>query len=624
MNYLLDAGLFLLLVAVVALACWRVAGCFQQRASVAVACFAGYFGLAGTFVWLVGLWRINAATCALVFLALLIALWLAPARFAASKTGREYGRIPGAPRSEGGYSFALADWCLLLYIAAICALTFVVTLAPPTSNDYDSLVYHLAAPAQWLRAGRAIELPYDHHSYFPFGLESLYAAGLAWRGAVFAKLFHWLMLPLCCAAIWALGRRDGSSRAGLLGAALWASLPVVQNEAASAYIDLGMVAFALVAVLCFLNWRRGGSARWLLACGLFCGLCLGTKYLGALVFGWLGIWIIAISVREKRPARVVVFSAALGLFIGGGWYLRNWLWTGSPVFPFAYEVFGGRGWTQKMATDYTISQNSFGWGRAPLDFLLLPWRLSFTPLFAVDADGPHLFETAGLALSSILGPALLALGAPLLFVRGKTDAVRFYGWTFAFLFGFWMLTVHYLRYLLPAFALGCAACGWGLENFLRRGTILKTATAACFVLWLFIAPLLTLWNARNMGPILAGRETPDQYLRRSFTGYDAMTWASQNANTPADARFAVWGEPRCFYLQRDYFFADTIHNTLVNNSAPLLPQLKKLRATHVLINRQAERNSGVGAAPATWEELVNRGDASRIYSAYGYDVYQLR
>jgi hypothetical protein len=71
-------------------------------------------------------------------------------------------------------------------------------------------------------------------------MEMLFLLGLALQGPVLAKLFHWLMLPLCCFALIALGRRHLTTRAGLFGAALFASIPLVQSEATTAYVDLGL------------------------------------------------------------------------------------------------------------------------------------------------------------------------------------------------------------------------------------------------------------------------------------------------------------------------------------------------------------------------------------------------
>ena len=74
-----------------------------------------------------------------------------------------------------------------------------------------------------------------------------------------------------------------------------------------------------------------------------------------------------------------------------------------------------------------------------------------------------------------------------------------------------------------------------------------------------------------------------------------MQWASEN--TPNNARFAVYGESRCFYLKRDYFFADDANNNLIDyekikSAADLLAALREQGATHVLWNTVPGENGG--------------------------------
>jgi 4-amino-4-deoxy-L-arabinose transferase-like glycosyltransferase len=545
---------------------------------------------------------------------------------------------------------------LVLYLLFIFVLTFVLTLAPPSGGDYDSLVYHLAAPQQYLREGRIIELPYDHHTYFPFLMEMMYLFGLALHGPVLAKLFHWLMLPISCAALITMGQQHLSIRAGLLAAALFASLPVVQAEASTAYIDLGLTAFSLLAFLCFANWLTSRDWWWLAWVGVFCGFCLGTKYLGVLTFGWLLLWAVGSTVKTKdfgpQQLKTLIAFTTLALVLGAGWYVRNGLWTGNPVFPFAYEIFDGKGWTAEMAKAYTRDQLEYGFGRAPLDWLWLPWRLSMSPLNVGVAAGkvvglpfwPFMgvpldngangrFEVLGLILQSVIGPALLAFSVPLLAIRGKPRIVGFMLWSFAFFVVFWAATGQYVRYLIPAFALLCLACGWGVQKYLGRSPILKWTTAAALVAWLAVTPALTLWSARSTLPVIAGRETPENYLTRTFAGYEAMHWAS--IQTPVTARFAVYGEPRDFYLQRDYFWADDMHNNLIDygkirSGEDLTRALRQLGATHVLWNTVPGRNGGVGGPPPQIEDAITRGYMRLLFpvnsntsEGRGYRVYEI-
>ena len=108
-----------------------------------------------------------------------------------------------------------------------------------------------------------------------------------------------------------------------------------------------------------------------------------------------------------------------------------------------------------------------------------------------------------------------------------------------------------------------------------------------------------------------------------------MQW--MNANTPASARVAVYGEPRDFYLNRAYFWADDAHNELIDypriaTGAQLAAALKSQGATHVLANFDAARNGGAFGPPQPlFDEMVSSGAAALVFdNARGYRVYRLK
>ncbi|MEO6907183.1 MAG: phospholipid carrier-dependent glycosyltransferase, partial [Abditibacteriaceae bacterium] len=473
-----------------------------------------------------------------------------------------------------------------IYLFLIFALTFVLCLAPPSGNDYDALVYHLAAPMQYLMAGGIHVLQYDHHTFFPFTMEMLYLCGLQLSGPVLAKLFHWLMLPLSCLALVAMGNQLQSRRSGLWAAAIFVSLPLVLFEATTAYIDLALIFFSLLAFLCFFNWLEDHEIKWLTWCGIFCGFCLGIKYSGIFIAFFIGLWLLGTMAKRRQWQ-----FAGIGIFIfwmiftGGFWYAKNVALTNNPVFPFAYSIFGGKGWTKQMAVEYNTDQHEYGYGRKPLDWAMLPWRLSMAPLNDISVSNTGItlapqpfwpfsgavltpqtgiangrFEVIGLLTQSLFGPLLLALCIPLIFVRRKPRFVGFALWSFAFFFVLWAIGSQQLRYLLAPAALLCLAAGWMVDYSWNRSTFLKWTTTGAVAISCIFAPAYLSYQSRQTLPVILGQMTPDNYLSHSFAGYDAMRWA--NTNTPKDAVYAIYGEPRCFYLHKKYFWADDPHNNL--------------------------------------------------------------
>jgi hypothetical protein len=105
-----------------------------------------------------------------------------------------------------------------------------------------------------------------------------------------------------------------------------------------------------------------------------------------------------------------------------------------------------------------------------------------------------------------------------------------------------------------------------------------------------------------------------------------MRWAS--TNTPPNARFAVYGEPRCFYLERDYFWADDPHNNLIDygklrSGDDLVQALRGLGTTHVLWNAEPGTNGGFGGPPELIKEAISRERLVLQHEARGYRIYSI-
>jgi hypothetical protein len=116
---------------------------------------------------------------------------------------------------------------LSFFLIVMLILTLLGALAPAGDSDYDSLVYHLTIPKIYLQDGGIHFIPWLTHSNFPFTLEMLYTLGLSLRDQSLAKLFHFGCGWLTLCAVFAYGRRWWGERAGWIGAAVFAAIPIV-------------------------------------------------------------------------------------------------------------------------------------------------------------------------------------------------------------------------------------------------------------------------------------------------------------------------------------------------------------------------------------------------------------
>jgi len=257
---------------------------------------------------------------------------------------------------------------LSLFFVGTGALMLIGALAPAGDNDYDGLFYHLTLPKLYLHYGAITPLPWLSHSNFPFLMEMLYLLGLLLKGQVLAKLFHFGFGWLTALAVYAFGRRWWGSRAGVLGAAAFVSVPFVGWEMMSAYNELAFALYAFLAIYALALWYEKRAAGWLWACALLCGFALGVKMLAMAVVLFTVASLVCDAVRGREKGRGVWRVVAFGLVVAAvasPWYLKSYLWTGNPVYPFFYEVFGGKYWTAERARDYAAAQQAFGLGGGP-------------------------------------------------------------------------------------------------------------------------------------------------------------------------------------------------------------------------------------------------------------------
>jgi hypothetical protein len=503
---------------------------------------AAGWSLCWFFLGFLSLYRVPVA-----LLALLLGLILTARAIAGKRT------VPRAMRTGG--------WAILALLVTGQILALIAALAPPTAKD--TLLYHLALPKAWIAAGRAVEVPYNIAGYYPLGVE-MHAVWAMLIGSSFglrvaeaaagATLF--LFAPLLSMVVYGWARERGAARGWAVVAVLMVAwIPTVYDVAASEYVDLALAAYIALAVRAFGRWWTTFETRHLLWITIGVGAALSIKLSAAFVILPLGLLGLLRALGVGRPSTgmwpgpaaagaSIMGALAAGCALAAPWYARNWIWTGSPLFPFYLHLWPAQapGWDLERSRLYDTWFSLYGNTVTPIDYLLVPLRLAVT---AQPDQPPHFDGVLGIAVVGVL--PLLAWA---LWTRRLDVELRLGLLLSGCLFVFWLFSSQQLRYLLPAvpaLAVSTAVVGSSLDRHWARVTRWLALAAAALGLPVILAWFLLLDPLR----VVLGGESRDEYVRRRLDYYPYYELI--NRELPPHA--VVW----LIDMRRDTYHLDRPH-----------------------------------------------------------------
>lgn len=503
----------------------------------------------------------------------------------------------------------------LLVIFALLAL--LSALAPPIS--IDEMMYHLAVPKLYVQHHAIYNVSGMMRSSWIMTQEMLFTLGFLLKGDILAKLFHFLMGVLTAAAVYAFSRNYLSRGASLLASLIFYSVPMVFWLSTVGNNDLGLALFEMLALYGTVNWFLNKGDGWLKLAAVFCGLAMGTKYLGAFSFASIIMLMAGAGLIEKRKHlfKSITFFSAVSFLIASVWYIRNYIYVQNPVFPLLNNIFRSRFWFPQF---WTMDLGVFGMGRRFVDYLLLPWNLTIHCRF---------FSRMG-----YIGPVfLMALPFLLLALAGKIKvhkAMKYLMAYSAMFFALWALSSQYVRYLIPLLAVLSILTAYAIYSLepVFRGNIFKCILAAITVVLFLNLPFFTqYWTdserwgrycytisyadyahvegqkmfkmARN---IVFGKISRDDYLSlNANTGSTYSAVKAINDNLPAGTKvLTIYDFLVCYHdrdVRCDYDYFPELGTCMLDLfaapekkyypgmwSADFLHKLKEMKFTHMLFN----------------------------------------
>lgn len=475
--------------------------------------------------------------------------------------------------------FNLQEIFLTIIFFVFFAIALIGALTPPTF--YDSLVYHLSVPLQYIKNHQIIKINTNLFSNFPQNIEMLYTLALILCNDILANLIHFIFFPLTSLLIYGFLREKYNNKISVFASLIFSTTPAVVMLASGTYIDLGLAFYLFLSFVSLIKWTETSQNKWLILSGLMCGFSLGIKYtaiISAVIF-ILIIFYISFSKKQNIFSNTALFGIpAFLVFLP--WFLKNYTFTGNPVFPF--YIFGV---APEHIQKYLLHVSQHGTSGI-LDFINLPWNITME---GVKFGGGF----------DIIGPFYLVF-LSVLFLIPKMDKLAKLCFAYLMLyFFFWSLSAKVLRFLIPIFPVAAvvfSVCIFefteGSRNLIKNivKIILSVIIISNFAVLIFIQNFVTPL------PQLFGNITKNDYLSSRVLNpnnfYPAVKF--MNETFDANSKTLFVGEARNYYTNFNTVasspFDPDVFTEMANDSKTseeLLNKLQHSGFTNILWN-QAE------------------------------------
>lgn len=450
-----------------------------------------------------------------------------------------------------------ASTLIVYYVMIVLALPAIIL----NFGGSDPVAYHLAYANDWSHAHRLTIDPFLRTPFYASNFVLLFAAFIELHMRELVNFLTWSMsllsaLAICASAKNSLEQRTGRGLASLIGVALALSVvlaPFYLRWNDTAYIDVSIGAFALMATLCFMLSASERETGWLFTGSVVAGFLIGMKGSFATLAPVFLVASFLAGKGAKFDGRRIAAAVVLLVVCASPWYVRNLIEAGDPAPPVFNMMLHGRDAFVSKSELQAYAADLFT-KRSPRDLASLPLRAFFKPLtrdfreYGTCAVMLLLFAPAALWL------VLYGLGKPV-----GTD-VTVSVWVVTMLIAYWFLTSTLLRYglifypLLPvALAAAVGAALRSISPSVARRYAAPCITAIAIALVLPSPPsheyYLEIYNSHYR--FLPSSYTSDEaYLGRFSPGYiEAQTAISTYEQRRLHGRVYVLSVPLASFFR---------------------------------------------------------------------------
>ena len=486
----------------------------------------------------------------------------------------------------------LIGMMILLVIISIAIMASV----PPISRD--ALIHHLEIPKLYIEKGGIYEIPSLDFSYYPMNLDYLFLIALFFGNDIVPKYIHFAFAILTSWLIFQYLKEKINPFYASIGVLLFISIPIIVRLSTTAYVDLGLIFFSTASLLYLLKWMENDfRLRFLIISAVMCGFALGTKYNGLITLFVVTAFTPLIYIRcsdEKSNLRAIFYGIAfclIALTVFSPWMIKNYMWTGNPIYPLYNEIFN----PPLGAPEEGTSINHFvyrhiNYNESYFDILSVPLRI----FFEGRDNEPQNFDGK-------LNPLLLFLPFFAFFLnhqsRLKIEKRVFLMFAILYFFIAFFQTTIRIRYIAPIIPPLVILSIFGLNGIFRRISLLQNTvirkmmslTVGITIVALFLVNgvyLQNLWKKIDPIPYLRGSMTRDAYLNEHLKEYASIQYANESLDEDA-VILAIFMGNRGYYSERKILFDhNLLFNDLKNINDPdkIRDRLTSKEITHLIIN----------------------------------------
>jgi len=466
--------------------------------------------------------------------------------------------------------------------ALIILIPFILQLIPPLVSPVvstDALEYHLLIPKIFLNSGKIHYIPSLVESNYPCLVEYIYLLIMPLAGDVVCKTLHFWGGIFILFSMGGLIGKVSPKSSRFLGPALFLSMPVFVIILGWAWNDAFFIFFLLLSIGFLLNYHLASaekrSPRILFMAGIMAGLASWMKYTIVMVLAVLIIlFIIAILRWRWKWHHLFWFFLPLGL-ISLLVFVKNWVFTGNPFYPFLNGIFNSPYWNETAAKYFHFALQRWeipNWNWAT--YFLFPFQITLRPVM-VDTH-----------------PGILPLVlTPMLFFKSDNRGITFLKFFIGISVLVWLFFQLETRSLLTMFAVFFCVAAIGIEQI----TWSKSAYRRPLLFFLSLAILagfgitiITNYHLTKPVDYFLGLEKQHSFLLREAKSQWTFEWLNRN---PAVKKVLLVGFFGPYYLSKPHYFSSVcdppIAEQLSNdipNAEGLRKKLRSLNISHIAIN----------------------------------------